>query len=99
LTLCRELENYRGVAMCLEKFAGVAALRGSYERAACLLGAAQAVRTATHTVVETGKLDRQDYEHCVQRVKAGIGEACSEMYRTEGRAMTIEKAIEYALED
>ncbi len=99
LTLCRELENYRGVAMTLEQFAGVAALSGSYERAACLLGAAQAVRMATHTAVETGALDRFDYERSVALAKAGLDEERFDARWADGRMMTIEKAIQYALEN
>jgi predicted ATPase/DNA-binding XRE family transcriptional regulator len=99
LTLCRELKNYRGVAMCLEQFAGVAALWGFHERAACLLGAAQAVRTATHTAVETGALDRFDYEHSVALARAGLDDERFDARWAAGRMMTIEKAIEYALEN
>ena len=97
LTLSRELKNYRGVAMCLEKFAGVAALRGFYERAACLLGAAQTVRIATHTAVETGALDRADYDRCVTLAKTGLGEAQFERCWAAGRMMTVDEAIAYAL--
>ena len=97
LTLCRDLGNYRGVAMCLEKFAGVAALRGCCERAACLLGAAQAVRMAPPTAVETGALDRLDYERGAALAKAGLAEDHFNTRWADGCMMTIDEAIAYAL--
>ncbi len=99
LSLCRDLENYRGVAMALEKFASVTVLRGRYERAARLLGAAQAVRAAARTALETGTLDRLDYERCQTLISAGLSEECFTACWAEGRAMTIEQAIGYALEN
>jgi predicted ATPase/transcriptional regulator with XRE-family HTH domain len=98
LSLCEEVGNYRGAAFCLENFAGVAGLLGQCERAARLLGAAQALRAVTHTVMETGTLDCLDHDRAVNIARAGLNEAAFQAAWTAGRAMTPEEAIAYALE-
>ncbi|HEY4722075.1 MAG TPA: tetratricopeptide repeat protein, partial [Anaerolineae bacterium] len=98
LSLCEEVGNYRGVAMCLENFAGVAGLLSQCERAARLLGAAQALRDATHTAMETGTLDCLDYDRAVNVARAGLSETSFQAAWAAGRSMTLEQAMAYALE-
>jgi len=44
--------------------------------------------------------DRTDYyDHAVARVRAALGEQAFETAWTEGRALTLEQAIAYALEE
>ena len=97
LTLCRELGSQRGVAMCQEKLAGVAAAQGELERAARLLGAAEALRQAITAPI--GALDRLDYDHVVAVAHVGLDEKSLAAAWSEGRAMTPEQAIAYALAD
>lgn len=97
LALSSEMDDRRIIALALEKLAGVAAGQGRGERAARLLGAAEALREAIHVEVES--IDRADYDLIVARTGAIIeGDALSEAW-TEGRAMGLEHVIGYALED
>jgi len=98
LSLCEEVGNYRGIAFCLENSAGVAGLLGQCERAARLLGAAQALRDATHMAAETGTLDCLDYDRAVNVARAGLSETSFHAAWAAGRSMTLEQAIDYALE-
>ena len=98
LSLCDEVGNQRSIAVCLEKFAGVAGLLSQCERAARLLGAAQALRAATHTQMETGTLDCLDYDRAVELARAGLNETAFQAALAAGRSLTLEQAIAYALE-
>ncbi len=95
LPLCQELGNRWTIQECLDGLAEAAAGRGYYDRAARLLGAAEALREAL------GR-DRSAFEHSahVQRMastRAGSGDAAFAAAWAEGRAMTLEQAIDYAL--
>jgi len=63
LVLCRALGSKRGIAMCLEKLAGIAVARCQPERAARLLGTTEALRQAI--TAPMGAADRADYERFV----------------------------------
>jgi tetratricopeptide (TPR) repeat protein len=97
LELCRELGSQRSIALCLEKLAGVAGAQGQPERAARLLGAAEALRQASQAPM--GAPDRADYEHFVAAARAGLDEASFAAAWAQGRAMTLEQAVTYALEE
>jgi hypothetical protein len=66
------------------------------ERAARLLGAEAALRTVLG--YQTWPTIRADYEHIVAGVRAQLGEEALAAAWAEGRAMTMEQAIVYALE-
>jgi hypothetical protein len=66
------------------------------ERAARLLGAATALLDAMHSTLNPA--DRLDYERIVANVQAQLDEASYTTAWAEGRAMTAEQAIAYALE-
>ena len=84
----------------LETLAAVKAFGEGAARAAVLFGAAE-------TLLETvGERAHRQYvsdpalrERAVAEVRAALGEAAFEEARTEGRAMTLEQAVEYALQD
>jgi predicted ATPase/DNA-binding XRE family transcriptional regulator len=95
LELCRKLGSQRGIALCLEKLAGIAAERGQPERAARLLGAAEALRQASQAPM--GAPDHADYERFVAAARAGLDERAFAATWAEGRAMTLEQAITCAL--
>ncbi len=94
LPLYREANNTPGVASCLVGLAGVAA-EGQPERAARLLGAAQALLDRTSSVVEPA--DRIEIEREIAAVRTQLGEETFAPAWAEGRAMTLEQAITYAL--
>ncbi|MBI5302036.1 MAG: tetratricopeptide repeat protein [Chloroflexi bacterium] len=93
LALRREMGNTRGILECLRAFSRVAATEQRYEHAARLLGATAALREMLNDK------DRRSFEEDVSAVRAQLGEAAFETARAAGRAMSLEQAIEYALEN
>jgi tetratricopeptide (TPR) repeat protein len=93
LLLRREMGNTRGILECLREFGKVAAAEQRYERAARLLGAAEPLWEMLN---ERG---RRMYEDEDRTIRAQSDEVASEKARAEGRAMSLEQAIEYALEN
>jgi len=80
----------------LECFAFIAAAQGNSERAVRLLGAAEALRERLNT--DMTMIERREYE----KVMSGLREQTEDEVLTkiwsEGRAMTMEQAIQLALE-
>ena len=97
LALARELEDRGGVAEGLAGFAAVAAAEGRGERAARLLAAATAHWEAHGLVMWPA--ERAEYERTTARARAQLDEATWQRAWDEGRAMTMERAIAYALEE
>jgi predicted ATPase/DNA-binding XRE family transcriptional regulator len=87
------------LAYFLEALAAVMALEGEVERSARLLGAAEGLLEEVGARIYNYYLpDRSLYERTVATVRSQLGEESFEQTRAEGRAMTFEQAIEYALE-
>lgn len=96
LQLVRETSPLRVIAMSLENLAGVAGAQGQPARSARLLGAAEALRRAAGCPIVGA--DRFDYERFIAAARAGLdGESFAAAW-AQGRAMTMEQAIVYALE-
>jgi predicted ATPase/class 3 adenylate cyclase len=97
LTLCKELGDKWIASESLEGMACIAAAEGEAERAARLFGAAQALNEAggyLHTPEEAAW--REPY---LATARSRLGEEPWEEALAEGRAMTLERAIAYALEE
>jgi tetratricopeptide (TPR) repeat protein len=97
LTLCKELGNRMIASESLEGMACVSAAEGDAERAARLFGGAEALHEATgdqHTPEEAAL--REPY---LAMARSQLDEAAWHEAWTEGRAMTLEEAISYALEE
>jgi non-specific serine/threonine protein kinase len=97
LALCRELEDKEGAAKSLEGLAACAIKQRQLERAARLSGAAQRAREAIGAPLPPP--EQYDHDHQVALSRTGLGNAAFTAFWAEGRAMTLEQAIEYALED
>jgi hypothetical protein len=97
LAIRRELWSKPGIAECLEGFAELAGAQGQPQRVARLFGAAEGLREAIGAPLPP--LVRADYDSNVAAVRSSLGEAALARAWAEGRAMTLEKAIEYALEE
>jgi predicted ATPase/DNA-binding SARP family transcriptional activator/DNA-binding CsgD family transcriptional regulator len=97
LLLQRELKNKTAILFGLLGMAGVAALRGQPSRAAKLFGASEALREEIGLVVTPLAGGHFGFEGYLATARAGLGEAAFEAAFSEGRAMTPEQAIEYAL--
>jgi len=80
---------------CFLGLAGVASLRGEHEQAARLLGVADGLREALgHRL---SPVDQADYEQCVARTRAGLGDVRFAAAVALGKAMPLDDAIAYAL--
>ncbi len=81
---------------CLEGLAAVAHSRGDNARAARLFGAGTSLQELIGHA--RSPIDLADKEHRVASVRTAIGDAAFAAAWAEGRAMTLEQAIEYALQ-
>jgi non-specific serine/threonine protein kinase len=97
LALFRDLGNRWGIALCVGGLAAVAGAQGQPERAARLLGAEEALReTIGEPLFQT---IRADHERMVAIVRAALSADVFVTAWASGRAMTLEQAIAYALEE
>jgi hypothetical protein len=85
-----------GLVNSLEGLGAVAAAQGTPERAARLLGAAEALREVP--AVPRLPRERVDFEAIVATLRATMGEPAFAVAWAEGRAMSLAEAMEYALE-
>jgi predicted ATPase len=97
LALFQELGDRQALPECLEKLADVFGAQQHPERAARLLGAAEALREATYVPVPP--VDRTDYERTVAAARAQLDEINFASAWATGRAMLLEQAMAYALEE
>jgi tetratricopeptide (TPR) repeat protein len=105
LTLRREIGDKGGIAWCLEKLAEIALTTGQREsasrrdddfrRAARLFGAAEALRAPVNSTIDL--VDQPEYERQVAIVCAQLDGTAFTAAWTEGKVMTLEQAIAYAL--
>jgi predicted ATPase/class 3 adenylate cyclase/Tfp pilus assembly protein PilF len=96
LSLQRELGYKRGIVFTLRLLGHLAHHEGASERAARLMGAAEALREALGIIVVPN--DRAEYDRIVESARARLGEATFASAWAEGRAMSPEQAIALALE-
>ena len=94
-----EMGDRPNVAYILEGLGVVAGLQGAADRAARLLGAADGLIEAVGVRGHTYYLPyRSRYERAIAAVRAQLGEQAFEAARAEGRGMTFEWAVAYALQ-
>jgi tetratricopeptide (TPR) repeat protein len=87
--------GHRGaVAHQLESFAFIASAQEKGERAVKLLGAAEVLREASNSPMTPQ--ERVEYAREVASLRAGMDQKDFDSLWAEGRAMTMEQAIEYA---
>ncbi len=96
LTLRKELGDKGGIAWCLEKEAEMAAAEGNWERAVRLLGIANSLRASVNAAIDLA--DQPEHQRRLGALRAQLGEPAFAAAWDEGRAMTVEQAITYALE-
>jgi tetratricopeptide (TPR) repeat protein len=98
LAIGRELGDKRGIALALEGLASVVAALGSSLRAARIWGAAEQLREEVGSPLPPK--DRPDYDRRAAAARAAVGDdAAFDRAWQQGRALTLEQAIELALED
>ncbi len=97
LQLARGTNDKSAIQYSLVGLAGVAIGLGDPDRAARLWGAAEAVREAFGIHLTPLARARMNYEGLLVSTRARLGGAAFEGAWAEGKAMTHERAIEYAL--
>ena len=80
-------------------FGKLSVLRGRPVRAATLWGASEALREQMGMALSHLDLAASGYEQDLAAVRSALGEASFDAAWAEGRAMSFEQAIEYALEE
>jgi non-specific serine/threonine protein kinase len=98
LTVSAELGNEADVAHCLEGLASIAAAEGSIGQAARLWGAEEALLEKIEAAVYTYVPDRSLHQSRVAAARARLDEEAFTAAWEEGRTMSLEQAIEYALD-
>jgi hypothetical protein len=100
VTLSEQMRDRANVAYCLEGLAVVANARGEAERSGRLIGAAEGLHEAVGVPVYLYyEPHRSVYERTVAAVRSWLGREAFEEARAEGRDMTFEHAVAYALEE
>ena len=97
LATLRELGERWLISLCLEELAGAASAQGEYDRAARLWGAEETICETIGATVRA--LYRADYDRGVEAGRVGLGEEAFKAAWEEGRAMTLEEALAYALDE
>jgi non-specific serine/threonine protein kinase len=97
LALERRIKYKTVIFFHLMGLAAVATHRDHLRRAAKLYGASEALREATGLSPKPLTNGRYDYEGYLATVRAGLDEPDFDAAWSEGRAMSLEQAIEYAL--
>jgi len=92
----RDLGHRAAVAHELECIAYILFRKEEPERAATLLGAADALRTLIDSVMTNA--EHEEYEKEIAALRAGMNDVEFQKHWNNGRAMTMEHAIKFALD-
>src|SRR5882724_13098489 len=95
LSIRRELGDRLFIVSSLHNLAEVACSRKNYERGARLFGAAEALRELVGVPLPNAK--RADFDRYIEEARDTLGRADLKAAWTEGRVMSLDQAIEYAL--
>ena len=100
LRLSYELANKANSASSMQGLATVAGARGELRRAVRLLGAAEMLLEAAGLVLYayTTYTSNEPHQRAASAAREELGERAWKEARDEGRTMTFEQAVEYALE-
>jgi predicted ATPase/DNA-binding XRE family transcriptional regulator len=96
LVLKRQLGARRQIAITLADIASIAGVEGRGARAARLVAAAMAIRELIGTPQPVP--ERMDMESCIAEVRASMGAEAWSAELLAGRELSMEQAIDYALE-
>ena len=97
LRMRRDLADRTGVAGGLESVAAVQSAREGHGRAARLLGAAARLREDAPAPLSPA--ERAITDAALASVRFALGDEAFEAAWAEGRAMTLEQAVAYALDE
>jgi tetratricopeptide (TPR) repeat protein len=91
-----EIGDKGGLVWCLEKLGQVALGKENAEKAVKIFGAAASIRTAIGSSMDP--FDQSGYESDIALLHKGLGEEKFNMAWNQGRVLTLEQAIAFALE-
>ncbi len=94
LELCLQTGEKRRAVLCMESYAGCLADLGKMQRAAQMLGAADAMRREIGVTVYAA--ERADYDKLLERVRADLGRDEFEPAWIEGGELGFEAAVQLA---
>ena len=97
LTIRRGTWDRPGIARSLESLAALAVAEGQMERAARLYGAMEAAHESLHFVVSPA--ERAEREHGMNRARAELGEDVFTNEYEEGKKLTLDEAVAFALKE
>jgi non-specific serine/threonine protein kinase len=97
LTLAEALGAGETTAGVLECFAELSLAKHAAERAARIFGASERLRDEIVAPIQFN--ERADYESAIAAARAALGDDAFERAWAEGRAMTLDEAVRYALAD
>lgn len=95
LVLNMEVTDQRGVIACLAALAGIELLQDRLEAASKLFGAVRAL--LDYYGMKLLPADEIRYNRNLATLRESLGEAAFQTASAEGRAMTLEQAVDYAL--
>ncbi|MBI1742496.1 tetratricopeptide repeat protein [Candidatus Acetothermia bacterium] len=96
LEISREMRNRQMISSAIEAFASVELAEGrAQQRAVQLFGAAESLRVAASSPMSPA--DRAEYDPILAAARTALGEDVFAAAQAEGRAMTLEQAVAYAL--
>jgi len=99
LKLFKDEDKKIGMMHCLPGFAGVLGMTGKPKPAARLFGAMEALLESLEITGQLDPPDQKELDHYVAIVRSQLDEAVFAKAWADGRAMTMEQAIAYALEN
>jgi non-specific serine/threonine protein kinase len=91
------IRDYRGTGACFAALADVSATQGRIERAARLFGVVESILAFTQ--IPLLPFDQQEYERNGDRLRFQLDGAIFSKPWSEGRAMKLEHAVSFALEE
>jgi DNA-binding NarL/FixJ family response regulator len=99
LTRASESDDRYGTAQCLQALAWITADQHRYQRAAVLLGAADALWNDVGTSIAAFGHYREHHNARERRVRTALGDAAFTDAFREGQAMTYREALDCAIDD
>jgi predicted ATPase/DNA-binding SARP family transcriptional activator len=97
LCLFREMKDKEGIEAGLRSLSGTMLAAAEPQRAARLGGAAEALRENIGAPLP--RLDREEHDHQIGKMRLQLGNDAFTMMWAEGRALPWEKAVAYALNE
>jgi non-specific serine/threonine protein kinase len=97
--LSKEFGNQTTILSCLAGFASILAMTGKTAPAARLFGAVEALLEGIRMARRMDPADQKEFDHYVRAARAQMDETAFAQAWAEGRTMTLDQAVAYALQD